>query len=118
MNRKKMAVVGDGKGKTAVTRYRVERTFGAAAALVECRLATGRTHQIRVHFANRGHPLIGDPLYGRRRAPGVPGIPAMPRQALHAKRLGFAHPADGRPLEFDSALPADLHALFTDLEGF
>jgi 23S rRNA pseudouridine1911/1915/1917 synthase len=113
-----MAVVGVGKGKAAVTRYRVERTFGTVAALVECRLATGRTHQIRVHFADRGHALIGDPLYGHRRGRGVPALPALSRQALHARRLGFVHPVDGRRLEFDSELPADLHALFTDLEGF
>jgi 23S rRNA pseudouridine1911/1915/1917 synthase len=118
VNRKKMAVVGVGKGKAAVTRYRVERTFGTVAALVECRLATGRTHQIRVHFADRGHALIGDPLYGHRRGRGVPALPALSRQALHARRLGFVHPVDGRRLEFDSELPADLHALFTDLEGF
>lgn len=115
-NRKKMAVVGEGKGKSAITRYRVERSFGTVAALVECRLATGRTHQIRVHLAHRGHPLIGDPLYGRRRARAAAPIAAFRRQALHARRLGFAHPADGRPLSFDSPLPADLHALFTDLE--
>jgi 23S rRNA pseudouridine1911/1915/1917 synthase len=116
VNRKKMAVVGEGKGKSALTRYRVERSFGTVAALVECRLATGRTHQIRVHLAARGHPLIGDPLYGHRRARAAAPIAAFRRQALHARRLGFAHPADGRPLSFDSPLPADLHALFTDLE--
>ena len=65
-NRKKMAVVGEGRGRPALTRYRVERRFKAAAALVECRLATGRTHQIRVHLAHSGHPLIGDPVYGTR----------------------------------------------------
>ena len=128
-NRKKMAVVGDGRGKPAATRYRLERVFGsgqtrAAAALVECRLATGRTHQIRVHLAHRGHPLIGDALYGGRagrvaaRSGAIDGgIALFPRQALHARRLGFIHPAGGGRLEFDSPLPADLHALFTDLEG-
>ncbi len=122
-NRKKMAVVGEGKGKPALTRYRVARSFAAEAALLECRLATGRTHQIRVHLAERGHPLIGDPLYGARagRAVARSGplgarIADFPRQALHARRLGFAHPAGGGHLEFDSALPADLHGLFTDLE--
>ncbi len=94
--------------------------------MIECRLATGRTHQIRVHLADRGHPLIGDPVYGRRASrasragahAGVVGerIAAFPRQALHAHRLGFAHPAEPGRLEFDSPLPADLHALFTDLE--
>ena len=65
-NRKKMALVGEGKGRPAITHYRVERSFGSQAALVECRLATGRTHQIRVHLTHRGHPLIGDPVYGTR----------------------------------------------------
>ena len=124
-NRKKMAVLGDGKGRPAVTRYRVERVFGTAAALVECRLGTGRTHQIRVHLAHRRHPLIGDPVYGGRagRAALRTGeigarIAAFPRQALHARRLGFTHPAGAGRLEFDSPLPADLHELLTDLERF
>ncbi len=122
-DRKKMAVVGEGRGRPALTRYRVERAFKAAAALVECRLATGRTHQIRVHFAHLGHPLIGDPVYGTRagRAAARSGevgarIAALPRQALHARRLGFTHPESGGRLEFDSPLPPDLHALVTDLE--
>jgi 23S rRNA pseudouridine1911/1915/1917 synthase len=128
-NRKKMAVLAGGRGKPAVTLYRLERRFGGcragvAAALVECRLATGRTHQIRVHLAHKGHPLIGDALYGARagRAAARVGpiggrIARFPRQALHARRLGFSHPAGAGRLEFDSPLPADLHALFTDLEG-
>ena len=122
-NRKKMAVVGEGRGKPAVTRYRVERSFQGPAALVECRLATGRTHQIRVHLAFRGHPLIGDPLYGRRveRAVARDGgigarIAAFPRQALHARLLGFTHPAGRGRLVFESPLPADLHELAANLE--
>jgi 23S rRNA pseudouridine1911/1915/1917 synthase len=122
-NRKKMAVQGEGRGKPALTRYRVERAFAGAAALVECRLATGRTHQIRVHLAHRGHPLIGDGVYGARAGrkiartdPGTGRIAGFARQALHARRLAFVHPVDGRRLEFDSPLPADLHALLTDLE--
>jgi 23S rRNA pseudouridine1911/1915/1917 synthase len=125
VNRKKMAVVANGRGRPALTRYRVERAFKAQAALVECRLATGRTHQIRVHLAHAGHALIGDPVYGTRagRAAARSGevgkrIAAFPRQALHARRLGFTHPVEGRPLTFDSALPADLHDLFIDLERF
>ncbi|HXC89422.1 MAG TPA: RluA family pseudouridine synthase [Stellaceae bacterium] len=125
VNRKKMAVVGETRGRPALTRYRVERVFKTEAALVECRLATGRTHQIRVHLAHAGHPLIGDPVYGTRagRAVARSGelgarTAAFPRQALHARRLGFAHPADGSPMVFDSPLPADLHELFTDLERF
>jgi 23S rRNA pseudouridine1911/1915/1917 synthase len=125
VNRKKMAVVGDGRGRPALTRYRVERAFKTAAALVECRLATGRTHQIRVHLAHAGHPLIGDPVYGTRAGrslarSGEAGarLAAFPRQALHARRLGFTHPVEGRVMAFDSALPPDLHDLFTDLERF
>ena len=122
-NRKKMAVVGEGKGRPALTRYRVERAFKTEASLLECRLATGRTHQIRVHLAHLGHALIGDPVYGTRagRAVARSGelgarIAAFSRQALHAKRLGFTHPAGAGFLTFDSALPADLHALLSDLE--
>ena len=122
-NRKKMAVVGESRGKPAVTGYRVERSFGSQAALVECRLATGRTHQIRVHFAHRGHPLIGDRLYGTRagRAVALSGptgsrIAAFQRQALHARLLGFAHPAGRGHLVFESPFPADLCALEQNLE--
>jgi len=123
VNRKKMAVVGPGKGKSALTRYRVERAFKTRAALVECRLATGRTHQIRVHLAHIGHPLIGDPVYGKRAGrtvvrigPTRDRIAALPRQALHARLLGFAHPCDGRYLEFESPLPIDLRELSESLE--
>ena len=123
VNRKKMAVVGPGKGKPALTRYRVERVFKTHAALVECRLATGRTHQIRVHLAHIGHPLIGDPVYGPHagravaRAGPIRGrIAALSRQALHARRLGFAHPYDDRYLQFESPLPTDLCELAGSLE--
>ena len=133
-DRKKMAVLGLGsagaRGRPAVTRYRVERRFGAAgtaAALLECRLLTGRTHQIRVHLAHLGHPLIGDPVYGRRggrlparggpeAGPALAQIVAFPRQALHACRLGFTHPARGEVLTFDSPLPADIVGLVSNLE--
>jgi len=116
-NRKKMAVVAEGRGKPAVTRYRVERTFGDVAALVECRLLTGRTHQIRVHLAHRGHPLIGDPVYGGRAGrTRSRAIAAFPRQALHARHLGFVHPASGEALAFDSKLPDDMAELITNLE--
>jgi 23S rRNA pseudouridine1911/1915/1917 synthase len=123
VNRKKMAVVGPGKGRPALTRYRVERVFRNHAALVECRLATGRTHQIRVHLAHLGHPLIGDPVYGTRAgravaraSPTGTRIAALPRQALHARLLGFTHPTEKRHLEFDSPLPPDLRALEESLE--
>jgi len=122
-NRKKMAVVAETRGKPAVTRYRVERTFGDRAALIECRLATGRTHQIRVHLAHRGHPLIGDPVYGgragrgfARSGPAGSAIVGFPRQALHARHLGFTHPASGETLAFDSPLPSDLVGLVANLE--
>jgi 23S rRNA pseudouridine1911/1915/1917 synthase len=106
-----------------VTRYRVERRFGDHAALIECRLLTGRTHQIRVHLAHAGHPLIGDPVYGARAGrpaarlgPAGAAIAAFPRQALHARLLGFTHPATGEKLTFESPLPADMKELRTNLE--
>jgi 23S rRNA pseudouridine1911/1915/1917 synthase len=122
-NRKKMAVVGAARGKPAVTRYKIERTFRDVAALVECRLLTGRTHQIRVHLAAQGYPLIGDPVYSGRhgRAIGRKGVAAaatfFPRQALHARHLGFRHPASGRYLAFNSDLPDDMKSLLGSLEG-
>src|SRR6266446_7607494 len=129
-NRKKMAVVADTRGRSAVTRYRVERRFGGqpagAAALIECRLLTGRTHQIRVHLAHIGHPLIGDPAYGTRAGrrlvhsgigtgPAGLAIAGFPRQALHARLLGFIHPVTGERLNFDSPLPADMAGLLANL---
>ena len=123
VNRKKMTVVADGRGKPAITRYRIERAFNAHAAQIECRLATGRTHQIRVHFAHLGHPLIGDRVYGARGGRSIARsgstgeqIGAFPRQALHARRLGFTHPVEKRRLEFESALPGDLRELARSLE--
>ena len=122
VNRKTMAVVTRG-GRTAITRYRVLRIFKDVAALVECRLATGRTHQIRVHLAAHGNPLIGDPVYGRsrgrRRALAAPlrtALESFPRQALHAASLGFSHPANGEWLQFRSDLPSDIKMLIGILE--
>jgi 23S rRNA pseudouridine1911/1915/1917 synthase len=122
-NRKKMAVVPGGKGKLAITYYCVERSFHSQAALLECRLATGRTHQIRVHLAHCGHPLIGDSTYGARAGRAVARggtigarVAAFPRQALHARLLGFTHPAGGGRLSFASSLPADLCELLGNLE--
>ena len=96
-DRKRMAVLS-GNGKAAVTRARVLERYAAgaepAAALVECRLETGRTHQIRVHLTFAGHPLVGDAVYGRRRGTGL--LAGFPRQALHAASLGFRHPGTGR----------------------
>ena len=115
-NRKKMAVVASG-GKDAVTHYRVLRGLGLRAALVECRLATGRTHQIRVHLTSLNHPLIGDQTYGRSRTAGLPeAVRAFPRQALHANLLGFNHPLSGKYVEFTSPLPADMVELIALLE--
>lgn len=123
-DRKKMAVVGRG-GKPAVTRYRVARTFGNVASLIECRLKTGRTHQIRVHLAAIGHPVVGDRVYGKDRRAGVSrerdGTPMsalrkFPRQALHAASLGFIHPTTGELLRFVSELPQDIRGLLSNLE--
>jgi 23S rRNA pseudouridine1911/1915/1917 synthase len=121
-NRKTMAVVRRG-GRAAMTRYRVLRIFKDAAGLVECRLATGRTHQIRVHLSAHGNPLVGDPVYGRSRGrrrvlppPIKAAIDAFPRQALHAASLGFRHPATGEWLQFQSELPNDMKDLITILE--
>jgi 23S rRNA pseudouridine1911/1915/1917 synthase len=123
VNRKKMAVVAKEKGKPAITRYRVERAFKIHATQLECRLATGRTHQIRVHFAHIGHPLIGDPVYGTRAGrsvartgPSGAQIAAFPRQALHARLLGFTHPVEKRLMQFESPLPVDLRELIRSLE--
>jgi 23S rRNA pseudouridine1911/1915/1917 synthase len=97
-DRKKMAVRTEG-GKEAVTHYRVREYF-PDYALLEVSLETGRTHQIRVHLASLGHPVVGDPLYGRRRPP----LP-VPGQLLHACRLAFRHPRNGERLEFTAPLP-------------
>jgi 23S rRNA pseudouridine1911/1915/1917 synthase len=124
-DRKKIAVMRGEGGKPARTHYRVLEYFGAPdrpiAALVECRLETGRTHQIRVHLSHIGHPLIGDSIYGRARTPPRPRNEAeelgyevahnFPRQALHAGLLGFHHPALDRKLRFESPWPEDFSNL-------
>ncbi len=114
-DRKRMAVVPG--GRRAVTHVATLERFGPAdrpvAALVACRLETGRTHQIRVHLAHVGHPLIGDPVYGRPRA-APEAARAFPRQALHAETLGFTHP-DGRRLRFTREAPADFARLVDSL---
>ncbi len=123
VDRKRMAVVERG-GKPALTRYRVLRVLGPGASLVECRLATGRTHQIRVHLAASGHPLLGDPVYGRETAErrarlgaaGRAALAGFKRQALHAGSLGFVHPRTKARLSFQSALPTDFHNLIKALE--
>ncbi len=129
-DRKRMAVMRSG-GKEARTRYRVLETFGPKerpfASLVECRLETGRTHQIRVHLTHLGHPLIGDPSYGRARQPprakteaqagSYAAAAEFPRQALHAFVLGFQHPAKHKTLRFESPWPADFAALVAALRS-
>ncbi|MGI5855158.1 MAG: RluA family pseudouridine synthase [Candidatus Merdivicinus sp.] len=98
-DRKRMAVLSSG-GREAVTHYRVLERF-PGFTLVECRLETGRTHQIRVHMAHIGHPVAGDPVYGPKRC-----ITELRGQCLHARVIGFVHPSTGEYLEFDSGLPA------------
>jgi len=125
-DRQRQAVYFD-KGRHAVTRARMLEGFGTppAAMLVECRLETGRTHQIRVHMAHAGLGLIGDPVYGGARRASVKALGAaaagavagFPRQALHAAHLGFDHPVTGQPLFFDSPLPADMQALLEALRA-
>ena len=108
-NRKKMAVVAD--GREATTRYRVrEEIAGGQYSLLEVEPVTGRTHQIRVHLAAVGHPVVGDATYGRPSA-------AVGRQFLHAHKLAFAMPLGGRAVEFESPLPADLREALSRLRG-
>ena len=123
-SRVRMAVLREGKGKRAVTRFQVLERLGAAAAAVtflECRLETGRTHQIRVHLASLGHPLLGDDTYrGRRAAP--PGDPVLTALidglggvALHATALAFTHPATGGPMELTCPLPDRMGRILSHL---
>ena len=121
-DRKRMAVVERG-GKLALTHYRMLGAAEGAVSLLECRLATGRTHQIRVHLATAGHPIVGDPVY-LRRVPGTAkalnsldrdALLDFPRQALHATRLGFRHPRTGAQLAFETAPPDDMNSLLKRL---
>lgn len=121
-DRQRQAVVWE-EGRHAVTRARVVEGLGASAALVDCWLETGRTHQIRVHLAYAGHGLVGDQTYGGRRTlPAALGRGAavgnaFPRQALHAATLGFVHPVTGERMEFSSPLPADIAGLIEALRA-
>lgn len=113
-NRKKVAIVSG--GKRAVTHYRVVKPLDHAT-LVECRLETGRTHQVRVHMASLGHALLGDPVYGRggSRHRALLETLGFQRQALHAARLGFRHPVHSNDLVFESECPADMQELLREL---
>lgn len=125
-DRQKQAVLFNG-GRHAVTRSRIVEPLGnpAGAALIECWLETGRTHQIRVHMAHAGHGLIGDPTYGgRRKLPvkayseaGIEAAKSFPRQALHAAVLGFEHPVSGEMVRFEAPLPQDMVDLLEALRG-
>ena len=115
-NRKKIAIVEGGRGKRAVTHWKRLELI-KDAALVECRLETGRTHQVRVHMASIGHPLIGDPVYGRSGKTHDKLLKELGfhRQALHATELGFTHPVTRLKLSFSSPMPSDMQELFNAL---
>ena len=123
-DRKRMTVVTQG-GKHALTHVRCLEAFDASVSLIECKLATGRTHQIRVHLSQAGHPLLGDPVYLRRIPAAARGLGEaakgaaldFPRQALHAARLGFTHPRSGETLLFTSEPPEDFQTLLKVLRA-
>ena len=123
-NRKKMAVVTRG-GKTASTHYALERAWGVVAARLALKLASGRTHQIRVHMSHIGHSVLGDPVYGRGDAGRLQRLPepvrglvaALDRQALHAARLSFLHPVTNQMVEFESPLPPEIAAVAAGLDA-
>lgn len=128
VDRKRMAVSKTG-GKWAATHYRTIKHFQQAgtaiASLIECQLETGRTHQVRVHMAHIGHPLVGDPVYARatRLSGKIKGaardaIASFNRQALHARVLGFLHPISGEPFKFESELPHDMKEMLATLDRY
>jgi 23S rRNA pseudouridine1911/1915/1917 synthase len=128
INRKKIAVAKGAAGRSAVTHYELVETFApgtaGAISLLKLRLETGRTHQIRVHMAHAGHPVVGDPLYAAGFKEKIRVIPdevkaalaTLNRQALHAAELGFEHPVTGEPLHFTSALPPDIQCVVVALK--
>ncbi len=113
--RTRMAVVE--RGKPAVTHFEVREAFGRHATLLRCRLETGRTHQIRVHLLSLGHPLVGDPVYGRARRSAIDSINAFKRQALHAERLALQHPDSGETMAWQAPLPEDFAQLLDALRA-
>ena len=122
-NRQKMSVSKSAMAKEAITHYQVLERFGDVASLVQCNLETGRTHQIRVHMAHIGHPLLGDGVYGSGFKSSMVKLPesaqmavkALKGQALHATSLGFEHPKTQKPLRFEAPLPGDLSQLHHEL---
>ncbi len=122
-NRQKMAVSRRDDAREAITHYKVLESFRDACSLVECRLETGRTHQIRVHMAHTGHPLLGDATYGggfksaaTRLSPAAQAVlNTLKRQALHAYVLAFEHPVTGQPMRFETSLPENLSQLHQEL---
>jgi 23S rRNA pseudouridine1911/1915/1917 synthase len=124
-NRKRMTALASG-GKTAFTHYELEENYNDIACLLQCRLKTGRTHQIRVHMAHIGHPLVGDPVYTRSKPSRTKSlsetrqniIKNFQRQALHAQTLGFVHPVTDKPLKFEVDLPSDMKSLIAALKGW
>jgi 23S rRNA pseudouridine1911/1915/1917 synthase len=121
-DREKIAVLA-ARGRRAVTHWRIVESFGGEVSLLACRLETGRTHQIRVHMAHIGHPILADPVYAQgfkskaaRLSPGArAALKSLSRQALHAAILGFPHPITGAPILFESALPQDMRDLYAAL---
>jgi 23S rRNA pseudouridine1911/1915/1917 synthase len=112
-DRKKVAIMTN--GKRAVTHYKLIQALKKDAALIECRLETGRTHQVRVHMTSIGHALLGDPVYGRSRPHHRAILERLKfkRQALHAAELGFIHPVSRETLHFESEMPDDMQQLFS-----
>lgn len=129
-DRKKMAVLPEGEGKEAITLYKTLAGYAMAAAKVQCKLTTGRTHQIRVHMSSKQHWLIGDRVYGRQRASGRRSLDGLklpeeqrewimdfPRQALHAAEISFIHPVSGEKMSFTADMPEDMQHLEKALQG-
>ncbi len=103
-----------GQGSPAITHYETTDSYGPLATRLACRLETGRTHQIRIHLAELGHPVVGEPVYRPRSTPPFP-VP-FPRQALHAQALGLVHPRTGKPIRVEAPIPQDLEKLIGELE--